>query len=71
MLNPAETIVSIEMQTPVPMPAGFTPRLLGVERTQPGIVDVLNVGPVTLMRDTPTRQDSGMQGTTRPSGTDW
>lgn len=71
MLNPAETIVTIEMQTPVPLPAGYTPRLLGVERDQPTIMDVLNAGPVTLMRDTPTRQDSGMQGTMRPAGTDW
>lgn len=67
MLNPAEVIFAVATTAPQPLPAGYVPRLMGTERTQPGIVDVLGVGPVPLMQDTPTRQDSGMQ----PSGFNW
>ena len=67
LLNPAEVIVAVAAQAPPPAPARYTPRLMGVERTQPGIVEVLGVGPTYLMEDTPTRQDSGMQ----PSGFNW
>jgi hypothetical protein len=68
LLNPVEVIEGVALQAPMPYPADINqPRLLGVERTQPGIFDVLGVGPVPLMQDTPTRQDSGMQ----PSGTNW
>ena len=66
LLSPVETIVGIAEQVPMPAPAGVGPRFLGRVRTQPGIVDVLGMGPTTgLMQDTPTRQDSGMQGTMR------
>jgi hypothetical protein len=66
-LDAAQVIYEIEANNPVPLPAGYQVRLMGTERTQPGIVDVLGVGPVPLMRDTPTRQDSGMQ----PTGPNW
>jgi hypothetical protein len=67
-LTPVETIFAIATQVPVPPPADPNqPRLLGYERSQPGITEVLGVGPVPLMQDTPTRQESGMQ----PSGTTW
>lgn len=66
-LSPEEMIFEVAMQAPPPPPAGYTPRLMGVERTEPGIVDVLAVGPSFLMEDRPTRQDSGMQ----PSGFNW
>jgi hypothetical protein len=67
VLDAAETIFEIEALNPPPLPAGYQPRLTGVERTQPGIVEVLGVGPVPLMTDTATRQESGMQ----PSGVNW
>jgi hypothetical protein len=66
-LGPVELIYSIMAQTPPPLSAAITPRLLGYERTQPGIVEVLGVGPAPLMQDTPTKQESGMQ----PSGINW
>ena len=66
-LDPAAVISEIEVLNPTPLPAGYVPRLMGTERTQPGIVDVLGVGPTPLMQDTPTRQDSGMH----PSGFNW
>lgn len=67
-LTPEQVIVEVALTAPVPLPADVNqPRLTGVERTQPGITDVLGVGPVPLMQDTPTRQESGMQ----PSGTNW
>lgn len=72
VLTPDETVLGIVAQSPFPMPAPYTKRLLGMERTQPGIVDVLRVGPASpLMQDTPTRQDSGMQGTSRFSAGSW
>ena len=67
MLDAAEVIYEVAAQAPVPPYAGYPIRLTGIARTQPGIMDVLGVGPVPLMQDTPTRQDSGMQGTLRPS----
>lgn len=67
LLDGAETTYAVMAQNPVPLPAGYQPRLLGAPRTQPGIMDVLGVGPVPLMNDTPTRQESGMQ----PTGTNW
>lgn len=60
----------VALNQPAP-PAGYTPRLLGYERPELGILDVLDVGPNTLMQDTPTRQDSGMQGTLRPATGAW
>lgn len=66
-LNPAQLIAEVEVLNPLPTPAGYQPRLIGTERTQPGIVEVLGVGPVPLMQDKPTRQDSGMH----PSGFNW
>jgi hypothetical protein len=66
-LDASEVIFEIEALNPTPLPAGYQVRLVGTERTQPGIVDVLGVGPVPLMQDTPTRQDSGMQ----PTGPNW
>jgi hypothetical protein len=71
ILNPEETILAVMAQAPVPLPAGYTPRLLGYERDEPGIVDVLGVNSVPLMQDTETRQDSGMQGTLRPASNAW
>lgn len=53
--------------SPLPPPAGYTLRLTGMPRDQLRVEDVLQVGPAPLMQDTPTRQDSGMQGTLRPS----
>lgn len=71
-LTPIETVYSVMGTAPTPLPADVNqPRLLGVERTQPGIVEVLGVGPVPLMQDTETRQDSGMQGTSRDSMGAW
>jgi hypothetical protein len=67
LLDASEVVYEVATQNPVPLPAGYQPRLLGVERTQPGIVDVLGVGPGALMQDTPTRQESGMQ----PTGVNW
>jgi hypothetical protein len=67
MLTPEQVIHEAGYLTPQPPMARPGPRLTGIERTQPGIVDVLGVGPETLMQDTPTRQDSGMQGTARPA----
>jgi hypothetical protein len=67
VLDPANLIMAVAAQAPMPLPAGYQPRLMGTERTQPGIVEVLGVGPVPLMQDTPTRQDSGMQ----PTGPNW
>lgn len=68
VLDPAQLIFAVATQAPVPLDADpNAPRLQGIERTQPGIMDVLGVGPVPLMQDTPTRQDSGMQ----PTGTNW
>lgn len=61
LLDPVETIAEIEMQAPMPPPAGVYPRFTGVERTQLSIADVLQVGPTVLMRD----QDAGMPGTLR------
>lgn len=69
-LDPADTIVAIMAQSPIPPPAGYTPRL-GYPVGEPGIEEVLNEQSYTLMRDTPTRQDSGMQGTLRPASGDW
>ncbi len=70
-LGPEQVIAEIMAQAPMPLPAGIGPRLLGVVRTQPRIEDVLEIGPTTLMQDTPTRQDSGMQGTLRPATGAW
>lgn len=67
VLTPEETVYEIANTSPFPMPAPYQPRLMGGERTQPGIVEVLQVGPAVLMRDTPTRQESGMQ----PTGLNW
>lgn len=67
MLDGAQTVAEVAMLNPVPLPSGYQPRLMGTERTQPGIVDVLGVGPVPLMTDTATRQESGMQ----PTGVNW
>lgn len=68
LLTPADTIMAVATVAPVPPDADpNAPRLQGVERTQPGIMDILGVGPVPLMQDTPTRQDSGMQ----PTGINW
>lgn len=69
-LDPAGTIVGIMAQAPIPEPAGITPRL-GYPQGEAGIVDVLGNQSFTLMKDTPTRQDSGMQGTLRPSQGAW
>lgn len=66
VLSPVETIYGIMLQSPMPPPAGITPRL-GYPQGEPGVVDVLGVGPNTLMRDTPTSQDSGQPGTLRDS----
>jgi hypothetical protein len=66
-LNPAETILAVENQVPFPVPAGVPMRFIGMVRTPPTIEDVLDVGAQPLMQDTPTRQDSGMQGTLRPA----
>jgi hypothetical protein len=66
-LTPEELIYAVAETAPMPLPAGYQVRLTGTERTQPGIMDVLGVGPVPLMQDMPARQDSGMQ----PSGFNW
>lgn len=73
VLNPVQTIMEIEATAPMPPPASVPMTLLGVERTQPTIEDVLRVSPTggLLMNDTPTRQDSGMQGTLRNSTGAW
>lgn len=68
-LNPAETVFALMAQAPPPPPAQVGPRFHGMQRSQPGVVDVLSVAPTggSLMQDTPTRQDSGMQGSSRYS----
>ena len=70
-LGPEEVISGLLSASPVPPAAGYQPRLLGAEQMEPGIVDVLNVGPAVLMRDTPTSQDSGQPGTLRNSNGVW
>lgn len=69
--GPENTLMSLYAQSPVPPSAGRPVRYGSGERVQPGIVEVLNIGPFTLMRDTPTRQESGMQGTLRPATGAW
>jgi hypothetical protein len=69
-LGPVETIQGIMDLNPLPPPAGYTQRL-GYENREPTIMDVLTIGPNVLMRDTPTRQESGMQGTMRPAAGTW
>lgn len=59
VLTPDETIYGIMAQSPVPLPAGYTPRLLGRPRTELEIEDVLAVGPMGMMQDTYTKQESG------------
>jgi hypothetical protein len=73
VLNPVETITAVADMAPMPLPAAAPMTLLGAERTQPTIEDVLSVAPTggLLMNDTPTRQDSGMQGTLRPATGAW
>lgn len=71
-LDAMGVIAEIEANNPLPPAAGQPMRLLGMERTQPGIVDVLGVGPVSgLMQDTESRQDSGQPGTVRPASSPW
>jgi hypothetical protein len=48
----------------------FPPRE-GYEKHEPTLMDVLMVGPDTLRQDTPTKQDSGMQGTQGPTLNAW
>lgn len=71
MLDAAEVIYEVAAQAPTPPAAGYPIRLTGIARTQPGITDVLGVGPVPLMQDTETRQDSGSPGTLRPATGHW
>lgn len=72
MLTPEDLIMAVATMAPPPRSADPNqPRLLGYERTQLQIQDVLGVGPTTLMQDTETRQDSGMQGTLRNSTGPW
>lgn len=71
-LGPEETIYGIMAQAPVPPSAGIMPRLLGYARGEMTIEDVLHVGPgPTLMRNTPTRQDAGVEATLRPATGPW
>lgn len=65
VLQAQEMIEAISEQVPPPPTAGYTPRLLGVERTQPGILDVLNVGPVGGL------DDAGFQGSLRDTLGHW
>jgi hypothetical protein len=75
VLNPVQTIMEVEATAPMPLPAPVT--LNGSApafgKQVPTIEDVLRVSPTggLLMNDTPTRQDSGMQGTLRPATGAW
>jgi hypothetical protein len=68
-LAPEEVVFEVANTAPMPLPAPALPRFFGAEHLPPTIEDVLSVAPVggVLMNDTPTRQDSGMQGTSRYS----
>jgi hypothetical protein len=48
----------------------FPPRF-GYEKRQPTLMDVLTIGPTTLMHDTATRQESGQPGSSGPSLAGW
>lgn len=48
----------------------FPPRT-GYQKTTMTIMDVLRIGSDSLISDTPTRQDSGMQGSVGPSLGAW
>lgn len=62
VMSPVETIYSIMLQSPIPAPAGLTPRE-GYPQGEPGIADVLGVGPTVTLRDS----DMGQPGTLRNS----
>ena len=71
VLDGMAVVAEMVALTPEPPSAGYTPRL-GYPTGEPTIEDVLAVGPSAgLMRDTPTSQDSGMQGTLRPASSPW
>lgn len=71
VLDGMAVVAEMVATNPTPPPAGYTPRV-GYPTDEPTIEDVLAVGPASgLMRDTPTSQDSGMQGTLRPATGPW
>lgn len=64
LLGPVEILTEFEMVNPIPAPAMDQPRLLGVERTEPGIVDVLGMGADSgLLRG----NEGGIESTMRPA----
>lgn len=65
----AELSIPADVARTIRPPVGnnpFPPRT-GYEKRQPELRDVLAVATYTAMRDMPTRQDSGMQGSSTPS----
>jgi hypothetical protein len=66
-LSAEELVLEVAMLAPPPPSAGYTPRLTGYPRTQPGIGEVLGVGPATLLKD----NDAGVQSTLRPATGAW
>ncbi len=62
-LDPAMLIYEVATTAPMVPPAGRPQIFLGYERPEPGINDVLQIGPASLMANSP----DGMQGTLGPS----
>lgn len=67
MTTPADTIRAIRP----PVGNEPFPSRQGYEQHQYTIMDVLSIGSSTLMNDTPTRQDSGMQSSSSPNLGAW